>query len=412
MSHATIRNARVLTLRGQAGPRRGEDLRRLDVIERGWVTVADGRIAALGEGEAPDHGGEIFDGGGGTLMPALVDAHTHLLSAGQREDEWALKWSGTPYLEIVRNGGGIMSTVRSVRAAPDSQLDAILERRIARATALGTGTLEVKSGYGLTIRDEFRMFDSILRVAARCDRPVVPTFLGGHTHDPELPHQVDAMIDEGLPRLAQQSPGATVDAFCDDGGWTLAECRRYFERAKSLGLALRLHADQFSVKGGVELAVELGARSVDHLEASGEAQLARLARSETIGVVLPCCGFALDGRYANARLFIDLGGAIVIASNANPGSAPSLSLPFAMTLSVRSMGVMPEEAVTAATWNAACLLGLDGEVGSIEPGKRADLMLIDGTERTLLFDVAGPGPRWMMIGGESPGRRLMNDHHA
>ena len=217
MPDATIRNARIVTLRGAAGFRRGEDLRSLDVIERGWVSVHRGRIAGLGPGEPLHAFGEVHDAAGATLLPALVDAHTHLLWAGDRSNEWALKWSGTPYLEIVRRGGGIMSTVRSVRAATDAELDRLLIRRLQRTARLGTGAIEVKTGYGLSVADEFRMLESILRVAAECDRPIVPTFLGGHAHDPELPNQVDAMIDEGLLVLAARLPGATVDASTDGG---------------------------------------------------------------------------------------------------------------------------------------------------------------------------------------------------
>jgi len=402
MPDATIRNARIVTLRGAPGFRRGADLGRLDVIEKGWVSVHDGRIAGLGAGDPVHAFGEIHDASGATLLPALVDAHTHLLSVGDRHDEWARKWSGTPYLEIVRDGGGIMSSVRAVRKASDAQLDDALNTRLWRTARLGTGAIEVKTGYGLSVADEFRMLESILRVAARLDRVIVPTFLGGHALDPDLTDQVDSMIAEGLPRLAERLPGATVDAFCDDGGWTLEQCARYLKKAKSLGLALRLHADQFSVKGGLELAIELGAKSVDHLEASGPEQVQRLAKSNTAGVMLPCCGFALDGRYAPARKFVDLGGALVIASNANPGSAPSLSLAFSLALAVRFMSLSPEEAITAATWNAACLLGVEDQVGSIDLGKRADLIMVDGTERSLIFDVAGPGPRWVMIGGAAP----------
>ncbi|MBX3354464.1 MAG: imidazolonepropionase [Phycisphaeraceae bacterium] len=406
MTVATIHRARVVSLRGPAGYRRGAQLRDLGVIERGWVTVRDGLIHGVGEGEPPELIGEIHDAHGATLLPLLVDAHTHLLWAGRRDDEWALKWSGTPYLEIVKRGGGIMSSVRATRAASDHELDHLLRTRLAECRMLGSGAIEVKTGYGLRVEDEFRMLESILRVAAHSPAPVVPTFLGGHALDPGLPTQVEAMIDEGLPRLAERLPGAVVDAFCDDGGWSLEQCRRYLERARDLGLRLRLHADQFSVKGGVEMAVELGALSVDHLEASGEPQLRRLAGSETAGVVLPCCGFALDGRFAPARRLVDMGGAIVVASNANPGSAPSLSLAFSMALAVRHLGLTPAEALTAATWNAAVLLGLDREVGSIEVGKRADLMMVEGSELSLIFDVAGPGPRWSMIGGQFP-RRLL-----
>jgi len=399
MTAFTIRNARVVTLRGPRGLRRGKALRDLGVIESGWVTVENGRIRGVGEGEPAEPIGEITDAAGRALMPAIVDCHTHLLHAGSRDEEWALKWAGTPYLEIVRRGGGILETVRVVRETPDEELDRLLERRIDRCTRLGTGALEVKTGYGLDVEHEMRMLESILRVASRCDRPIVATFLGGHAHDPDRPNLVDAMIREGLPRLAERLPGTAVDAFCEQAAWSLSDCRQYLERAKELGLALRLHADQFNVLGGVELAVELGALSVDHLEASGEKQLSLLAGSNTVGVMLPCCGFALDGRFANARAFVDMGGALALASNANPGSAPSLSLAFSIALSVRFMRLSVEEAITAATWNPAVLLGLEREVGSIEPGKRADLILLDGTEGSLAFDVAGPGPAHVWIDG-------------
>jgi len=406
MSATTIRNARLVTMSGPAGVRRGAALASLGVLERGWVVLEHGRIHSLGEGEPPAPMGEVIDARERALLPALVDSHTHLLHAGSRDEEWAQKWAGTPYLEIVRRGGGILSTVRAVRETPDEMLDHLLERRLLRCTRLGTGAIEVKTGYGLDVPHEMRMLESILRVAASADRPVVPTFLGGHAIDPDQPNLTDEMIEDGLPRLATRLPGAAVDAFCEEGAWSLEECRRYLEKAKSLGLALRLHADQFHVLGGVELAVELGALSVDHLEASGEAQLSTLASSQTVGVMLPCCGFALDGRYANARRFVDLGGALVLASNANPGSAPSLSLAFSIALAVRFMGLSVAEAIGASIWNSACLLGLSREVGSIEPGKRADLMLLDGTESSLAFDVAGPGPARVWIAGvEAPWRR-------
>lgn len=406
MTAITIRNARLVTMRGPSGLRRGRSLAEMGVIERGWVVLERGRIHSLGPGEPPTAAGEVVDARERALLPALVDCHTHLLHAGSRDEEWAQKWSGTSYLEIVRRGGGILSTVRAVRETPDEMLDHLLERRIARCTRLGTGALEVKTGYGLDVEHEMRMLESILRVAARCDRPVVPTFLGGHARDPDMPHLVEEMISEGLPRLAARLPGAAVDAFCERSAWSLDECARYLRRAKELGLSLRLHADQFNVLGGVELAVELGALSVDHLEASTDAQLSRLAESSTVGVMLPCCGFALDGRFANARRFVDMGGALAIASNANPGSAPSLSLAFSIALAVRFMGLTAPEAIGAALWNPAVLLGLSNEVGSIEPGKRADLMLLDGTESSLAFDVAGPGPARVWIAGvESPWNR-------
>ncbi len=400
MPATTILDARLITLRGGAGPRRGAAMLDLGVVERGHVVVEDGTIVAVGPGDPPDLRGEVLHAGGRAVMPALVDCHTHLCWTGERYDERSRILSGVPYLEILASGGGIMRTVRAVREADERTLVADLRRRLAETARLGSGTIEVKSGYGLTVHDEFRMLAAIEAASRHAPRLVVPTFLGLHARDPQAPGQLEAMVQEALPALAARHPGMAVDAYCEEGAFSVAECRRFLEAARALGLPLRLHADQFNALGGTSLAVELGARSVDHLEATTPGELARLAESRTIGVVLPCCGFTLDGRYAPARALLDAGGALAIASNANPGSAPSPSLAFSLALAVRFMGVRPEEALVAGTWNAACVLGVESRAGSLEPGKRADLLMLHSPDpRSLTLEYAGAGPAMVMLGG-------------
>jgi imidazolonepropionase len=398
-----IARARVLTLAGPAGPRRGAALRDLGVLRRGWVEVTGGRIAAVGPGEPPRRpGATVIDAAGGVLLPAFVDCHTHACWAGERFGEFEEQVAGVPYLEILARGGGIMSTVRAVRGATREELREALLARLRKMALLGTGTVEVKSGYGLETGSELRMLRAIDEARRLAPLRVMATFLGAHALDPENPRFVEETIEETLPAVAAEFPGITADAYCERGAWSLADTRRYFERARALGCPLRVHTDQFSSLGATRLAIELGARSVDHLEALAEADLDAVARAAgTVAVALPCSGFHLDGRYAPARRLIDAGAAVALATNFNPGSAPTPSMPFILALAARKLRLSPAEAITAATWNGACVLGAEAEVGSIEPGKRADLQLWEcGDERALCHEIAGPGPALVVLGGE------------
>ena len=407
MSRLTITNARILTLAGPPAPRRGKALGELGPIERGVVTIDKGRIETVSPGEpssAPK--GEVIDAEGGVLMPAFVDCHTHACWAGERFDEFEMKLVGVSYLDILAGGGGIRATVRAVRAASDEELIQSLLRRLERMATLGTGTVEVKSGYGLTTKDELKMLRAVHGARGHTPLHLVATFLGAHAIDVENPDFVEQMITETLPAVVSEFPGIPCDAYCEKGAWGLDDTRRLLEAARDLGCPLRLHADQFHSLGATRLAVEMGARSVDHLEATTPADLAILAESETIGVALPACGFHLDGRYAPARDFVDAGGALAIATNYNPGSAPTPSMPFVIALASRALKLRPAEAIAAATINAACVLGLAGELGTIEPGKRADLQLLDSTdERELGFEFAACGPRLLVIDGNVVYRR-------
>jgi imidazolonepropionase len=412
MSRTLFTNARILTLAPTAHartPRRGLAMRELGVIERGHLLVENGRIAALGAG-APEAGlaADTHDLGGRVLMPAFVDCHTHALWAGERYGEVAKRLSGVPYLEILAAGGGIMSTVRStreaLRAEPDgAALRRALAARLDAMRARGTLVVEVKSGYGLDRETELGMLEAIRAVALDSERDgrglVVPTFLGAHAIDGDEATYCAGVVDGLLPEVVARFGAIACDAYCEKGAWSPAWTARLFERAKSLGCPLRVHVDQFHELGFLDTALAMGARSVDHLEATSREALARVARSDTTAVLLPGCGLTLDARYANGRLLVDEGASVAIASNCNPGSSPLVSMPLVIALAARFNGLTHAEAITAATFNAACVLGLAHEVGSLEVGKRAHLIALPtDDERALAYEWASAEPAMVFAG--------------
>lgn len=404
MSGLTFINARVLTLAApteSSGPRRGHEMRELGVIPRGSVRVEGDRITDVAAEDVSRPGDRIVDARGRVVMPCFVDCHTHACWAGSRIDEFEMRLAGATYLDILRAGGGIMSTVHAVRRASEESLAADLVDRLRRMALMGTGSVEVKSGYGLTTDDELKMLRAIRRAAEQVPLNVTPTFLGAHAIDRAVDNFVEVVINETLPLVVQEFPGIACDAFCEEGAWSLADTRRLFENAVDLGCSLRVHTDQFHSLGMTRLAVEMGALSVDHLEALSPSDLQHLARSNTIAVALPCSGFVLDDRYAPAREIIDAGGALAVATNFNPGTAPCPSAPFAIALGARKLGLTSAEAICCMTWNAACVLGLQFDTASLEPGKRADVQMLSATdERELAYEVSGPGPDWVVVGGE------------
>jgi imidazolonepropionase len=388
-----IRGARVLTLRGGTGPRRGSALGELGVLEDSDVLIENALISTVGhvpaDRVAPD--ARVIAAGGRVLMPAFVDCHTHACWAGSRLDEWEMRLKGASYLDILASGGGIMSTVRAVRATTQARLAALLRKRLDDFLAAGTTTLEIKSGYGLSTFDEMKMLRAIADAAADWHGEVVPTALLGHAIDPTVPDFVDRTIRETLPAVSAEFPGITIDAFCEQSAWSLRDTVRLFERASELGHPVRVHADQFNALGMLPESIRLGAVSVDHLEASTEADLAALASSDTFGVALPICGLHVDSRYAKLRGFLDSGGMAAIATNCNPGSAPSVSMPLAVALAVRFCGLTPAEAIGASTVNAAALLGFTDR-GTIEPGQRGDLVLLKHSDERLVAAELGGNP--------------------
>ena len=392
-----IRNARILTLAAGARPRRGKELRDLTVVPHGDVLVVEGAITAVGPKVEAPAGTDVIDANGRVLMPGFVDCHTHACWAGNRLDEWEEKLRGVPDPEILKKGGGINATVRAVRDATKKQLAAGLRERLTRMLSEGTTTVEVKSGYGLTTEAELKMLRAIVRAGQDWAGTVVPTALLGQAFEGTLDDYARMVVKEMLPVVSREFPGITVDACVEEGAWSLEACVRLFEKA-SKHHPLRVHADQFNSLGMIPEAIRLHARSVGHLEASTKADLVALAGSQTCGVILPCTGFHTDGRFARAGFLADQGGAVALATNCNPSSAPSHSMPFAIALAVRCCGLTPQEAITACTVNAASVLGLQDR-GSVEIGKRADLILLQHLDERMLAYEVGGNPIDLVISG-------------
>ena len=309
MASLLVRNARVLTLAGAAGPRHGAAIRDLGVIERGFVRCEAGRVAAVGPGDCRDAADTVIDAAGRVCMPALVDAHAHLCWGGDRWSEWEQVRAGVPYPQILASGGGILRTVRATRAATEAELAEGVRRRLLAMARLGVGTTEAKSGYGLEHETEHRMLRAIASAAREVPVRVRRTFLGGHAVPPDDAAWPERLAGEVIPLFAREFPDAVVDAFCERNALSVEQCRAVLRAAKSAGVAARLHTDQFNGLGGAEMAIEEGARTVDHLEAARPETVRAVAASRAIAVILPCSGYALDGRYAPGRALIDAGAA-------------------------------------------------------------------------------------------------------
>ena len=354
------------------------------IVAVGSRIEVDRAIAAAGY---PDGRFARLDAAGGTVTPGLIDAHTHLLFAGSREDELVLRQQGAGYLEILAAGGGILSTVAATRAASDEELLAHGRRWLDEMLGHGTTTVEAKSGYGLDLPTELRLLELAHRLGEEGPIDVVPTWLGAHAVPPEFRSRrdaaeayVDHLIDEQLPGVAAQGRARFADVFCEAGVFDAGQSRRILQAAAGYGLGLRLHADELAPSGGAELAAELGALSADHLAVPSEAGVAALAAAAAAGrpvvaTLLPATTWFLMHAAAPARRLIDAGIPVAIATDFNPGTSPTPSLVLAMTVACLSMRLSPAEALAAVTVNAAHALGLGDEVGSIETGKAADLAI-------------------------------------
>lgn len=393
-----IRNARLLTLAAGDVPRRGPALGNLAIVPRGDVLVVDGKIGAVGENLTPPEGAEVIDAAGRVVLPGFVDCHTHACWAGDRLGEWEQKLRGVPYPEIIAAGGGVPATVRAVREATRKQLAANLKTQLDLMLRAGTTTVEVKSGYGLTTEAELKMLHAIQRAANEWSGTVVPTALLGHAIEGDAVDYTRMVVREMLPAVWHEFPGITIDAYCEKSAWPVEACVRLFERARKHGLPVRVHADQFNSLGMIPEALRLHATSVDHLEATTPEELAALAATHTFGVLLPITGFQTNGRYARARKFIELGGAVALATDCNPGTAPSHSMPLAVALAVRACRLTPAEAIAACTVNAAALLGLRDR-GTIAPGQRADLIMLRHRDERMLAYELGDNPVDLVLSG-------------
>ena len=389
MSALLVRDlAQVVSPAGSRAPLRGSELRELSVVESGYVLCEDGAISAVGAmSELGALAGDVVevDGRGRVALPGLVDCHTHACFAGDRAAEFELRAGGATYEELHAAGGGILSTVRATRAAGEVQLAAAVERHRGWMRTHGTTTWEGKSGYGLDRDTELVQLRAV-RVAGG-----VPTWLGAHAVPPEF-DGADAYLDfalaEVLPEAARLAEAA--DVFVERGAFDAVQARRYLEACREAGLALRLHADQFTEAGGVELAVELGARSVDHLEATGPGGVRALAESDVAAVLLPVAAVFLGRPLPPARDLLNAGAVVALATDFNPGSAFCESLPVVMTLACTQMGMTPAEALGACTVNGAHVLGRAGRVGRLAPGYAADIVLLDAPDwRHVAYHLGG-----------------------
>jgi imidazolonepropionase len=378
----------VVTSSGAGAPLRGGELGRVDIVEGAYVLCDGGRIADTGrmadlgslEGDV-----EELDGRGLCALPGLVDCHTHACFAGDRAHEFELRSRGASYEELHAAGGGILSTVEATRAAGENGLREAVRRHREWMLHAGTTTFEAKSGYGLDRETEL---GSLRAIAAEGG---IPTWLGAHAVPPEF-DDGDAYLDfalaEVLPEAARIAEAA--DVFLERGAFTAVQARRYLEACRDAGLALRLHGDQFSEQGAIPLAIELGARSVDHLEATGDDGARALAESDVVGVMLPVAALVLGRPMPPARNLVDAGAAVALATDFNPGSAFCESLPLVMSLACTQLGLSPAEALAAVTVNAAHVLGRSDRIGRLAPGYDADLTLLAAPDwRHVAYHVGG-----------------------
>jgi imidazolonepropionase len=389
--------AQVATPDGPGAPLRGRALGSVTVVEDAYVLLEAGTIVEVGRMRELDVAGDVddIDGRGRCAIPGLVDCHTHACFAGDRVDEFALRATGASYEELHAAGGGILSTVRSTRAAGPEQLAAAVERHRDWMLAHGTTTFEAKSGYGLDRETELASLEAIARSGGH------PTYLGAHAVPPEFDDAgayLDWAIAEVLPDAALIATAA--DVFLEQGAFDAEQARRYLIAAREAGLALRIHGDQFTESGAIPLAVELAARSVDHLEATGPEGIAALARSDVVGVLLPASALVLDRPSPPARALVDAGAAIALATDFNPGSAFTESLPLVASLASTQLRLSPAEALAALTVNAAFVLGCADRKGRLAPGFDADLVLLDAPDwRYLAYHLAGEVVSEVIVGG-------------
>ena len=406
MTIAIVNCGELLTLRGPARPRVGRELRRLGIVRHGAVLIRQGRIEYAGRarGLRVPRGAKVIDARSRVVMPGFVDAHTHLVFGGDRLADFERRIAGSTYESIAAAGGGILSTVRATRAASESSLLDSAERHLQWMIRGGTTALEIKSGYGLSLKDELKLLRVIRALRERSGLHIAATFLGAHAVPPAYRGRADAylqyVIEEMFPAVAKRRLAEYVDIFCEKGAFNLAQSRRYLAAAKAHGFGLRAHVDQLTRNGGAQLAARLGAVTADHLEQTGLDGIRALAAAGIQPVLLPGSVHALGKtKYPDARAMIAAGLAVVLATDFNPGSSPIPSMPMILSLAATQLRMTPAEAIVATTINAAHSLGRSRELGSLEVGKRADMVIHDCRDHRELAYVIGIEPAAVVIAG-------------
>jgi len=357
---------------------RGKELAGLPCIENAFLLIEDGIIADYGPVSEKPVTGDSIDAAGQFVLPAWCDSHTHLVFAASREEEFVYKIKGMTYAEIAAKGGGILNSARRLNDAPEADLLRMARERLHQVIQLGTGAIEIKSGYGLTVEGELKMLRVIQQLKKISPIPIRATFLGAHTYPLEYRdnHQryIDLIIDEMLPLIASEKLADYIDVFCETGFFSPEETETICRAGMQYGLKPKIHANQLSFSGGVETGVKLGAISVDHLETMNEKAIQALAGSGTIGTLLPTAAFFLRMPFQPARKLIDAGCAMALASDFNPGSSPSGNMNLVVAMSCIQMMMLPEEAINAATLNGAYAMEWGDQLGSITRGKKANLV--------------------------------------
>lgn len=411
-----IFNAKQLvTCAANGKAKKGNQMQELNIIENGAIAVDNGEIKAVGkeyEILQTFRSESMFDANQKIVMPAFVDPHTHIIYAGNRLNEFELKIKGADYLEILANGGGILSTVKHTREATKQELIEQTLKRLDKMLAHGTATAEIKTGYGLDEVNEFKMMDVWEELDGQHPIYTVPTFLAAHAIPPEFKYNpddyVDLICEKMLPELFQWrrygyidedrldlaeklAKPFFVDVFCERNAFNLEETKRILETAKANYFNIKAHVDEFTNLGGSKLCIELGATSIDHLDAISDEEIQLLANSETVGIVTPTVNFNFgSAHFADARKLIDKGCAIAVSTDYNPGSAPCPSQQTAMQIACRYQKILPSEAINATTINAAFSIGLGDKTGSLEVGKWADILILDTDDyREVCYEFGG-----------------------
>lgn len=400
-----IVNARIATLAGCSLPQRGSEFGNLNLIDNGAIAIAGEDIIAVGPlGKVNSlvdfEGARVIDARGRLLTPGLVDSHTHVVHYGSRELEYGMRLKGTPYIEILKAGGGILNSVRATRAASVADIVEQSHKSLRRMISFGITTAEAKSGYGLTTESEMKMLEAVQVLNHIQPVQLIPTFLGAHAIPEEFKGNSDefvqVVIDEMLPKIKDLA--MFCDVFCEDHVFSIAQSRRILEAARALGMDLKIHADELAPTGGAQLAVELNAVSADHLLCTDRDGIEALAKSGTIAVLLPGTSFNLmTGRYAPAREMVEAGVAIALATDYNPGSCPTENLQLIMTLGCLKLGLTPAQVLAAVTINAAHAVKLGDRIGSLEAGKQADIVIFDADNEAYLPYHFGVNHTWMAI---------------
>lgn len=399
MSYTLFTNANIYTARDNGSPLSGKDQGGISHIQDGALLVHDGRIAIIGKNrdveQSLPHGitPEIIDCGGRCVIPGFVDPHTHMCFGARREAEFIQRLQGTPYLEILKQGGGILSSVRSVAVATEDELSDMTLRHVSSALKSGTTSLEIKSGYGLDTENELKMLRAIQNVANVAVQDIVATFLGAHAIPPGYKNNADGfielLINEMLPAVVEEGLADQCDIFCEEGVFSIEQGRRLLLAAKGLGMRVKLHADEVHDLGGGGLAAELGALSADHLLAVSDENIERMAENGVVANLLPVTAYSLKKPYARARDMIAHGVPVALATDCNPGSSYCESMPFVIGLAVMNMDMSPEEALVGATLNSSYAIGLADRTGSLDVGKQADILILDGESPAILAYHAG-----------------------